>query len=101
MLLASSLHGVEVNNNSSIPVNLVAFTWISGIEIGMHPFTLAPGEKYLDRDVESFKFYFSANKIEYHLKDLKADSVVNCEMVNGKFMVYKTDTIQPIFEPLF
>lgn len=101
MLFAASLRGVEINNNSSIPVNLVDFKFISGIEIYKMPITLAPGEKYSDSDIASFDVYFSAQKIKYHLKGLQSDSVVTFEMVNGKFMVYKTDNIKPDFEPLF
>jgi len=94
MLLASSLYGVEIINNSSTPVNLVEFSLISGKEIDKK-MTLAPGAKYKESDIASFDIYFSAHKIKYHLKELEDDSVVTCETINNNFMVYKTDTIKP------
>lgn len=101
ILLSSALHGVEIINNTSISVNVLDFTFISGIEIYKFPITLAPGEKHIDNDIASFKVYFSSQKVEYHVKALEADSMVTFDTINNKFIVRRTDIIKPIFEQIF
>jgi len=103
MLSSLSLNAVEIINNSSVPVMLTDFTFISGIEIGMYPITLVPGEKYEHSGIASCNIYFKEHKIKYKLKNLKSDTSVNCEMINGEFIVKVSniEVIKPVFESSF
>ena len=93
LLALSTAQAVQVTNNTSQPITLCDFTFISGIEFCRFPVTLQPDEMFAEDDIASFSLKISDTIIDSfeNLKDSTQIFITFHQTSSGNFWKIRKD----------